>query len=458
MALRVGWVSENPNGEKQGADDFLAAGGAIEDLELFCREFDENVLSAEDLPELADEVYHGLAGEIVTAIGPHTEGHPVAILGTFLAEVGNAIGRGAFWRIEDDTHYCKVWPVVVGESSKARKGVSQGRTDALMKRAAPEWADTCLETGLSSGEGLIYRVRDPLYKETEDGLEVVDPGVSDKRVVVTESEFASPLTVMKRDGNTLSMVARNAWDDKPLQTMTKHNPDKATHTHITIIGHVTKSELLKHLTEEKLGYGIANRFMFFRVRRVNILPRGGGKSPITEEQIELLREAIEFGAVEREIPLSGEDEDGISAIELWDELYPDLSEGKAGLLGACISRAEAQVRRLATIYAVLDCSEEVRCTHLLAGLGVWQFSEESARLIFGDLSGDYVADEILESLRAVYPDGLTRTEISGLFSNNKPARRLAAALKDLEARGKIRREKPKQEGAGRPKEVFYARD
>jgi hypothetical protein len=162
--------------------------------------------------------------------------------------------------------------------------------------------------------------------------------------------------------------------------------------------------------------------------------------------------------VEREIPLSGEDEDGISAIELWDELYPDLSEGKAGLLGACISRAEAQVRRLATIYAVLDRSDEVRCAHLLAGLAVWQYSEESARLIFGDLSGDYVADEILESLRAVFPDGLTRTQISGLFSNNKKASRLAAVLRDLEARGKIRREKPQQEGAGRPKEVFYARD
>jgi hypothetical protein len=238
--------------------------------------------------------------------------------------------------------------------------------------------------------------------------------------------------------------------------MTKHSPQKATHTHITIIGHVTKRELLKHLTEEKLGYGIANRFMFFRVRRVNKLPRGGGKSPITEEQIERLQAAIEFGSVEREIPLSGEDEDGICAIELWDELYPDLSEGKPGLLGACISRAEAQVRRLATIYAVLDRSEEVRCAHLLAGLAVWQYSEESARLIFGDLSGDYVEDEILESLRAVFPDGLSRTQISGLFSNNKLAKRLAAVLRDLEGRGKIRREKPEREGPGRREEVFYA--
>jgi hypothetical protein len=457
MGLRVGWLSENPNGEKQGVDDFLATGGTIEDLELFCREFDETVFSVEDWPVLADEAYHGLAGEIVKAIGPHTESHPVAIHGTFLAEVGSAIGRGAYWRIEDDVHYCKVWPVMVGETSKGRKGTSQGRTDALMKLAAPEWADTCLETGLSSGEGLIYRVRDPLYKETEDGPEIVDPGVSDKRLLVTESEFASPLTVMKRDGNTLSMVARNAWDDKALQTMTKHSPQKATHTHITIIGHITVRELHKHLTEEKLGSGIANRFVFLLVRRANILPRGGGESPITDDQIERLQAAIGFGAVGREIPLSGEDEDGICAIELWDELYPGLSEGKPGLFGAVVSRAEAQVRRLATIYAVLDLSEEVRCAHLLAGLAVWQYSEESARLIFGDLSGDYVEDEILESLRAVSPDGLTRTEISGLFSNNKPARHLAAALKNLQVRGKIRRERTEQEGPGRPKEVFYAR-
>jgi hypothetical protein len=194
MALRGGWISENPNGEKRGADDFLATGGAVEDLELFCREFDENVLSAEDWPVLADEAYHGLAGEIVTAIGPHTEGHPVAILGTFLAEFGNAIGRGAFWRIEDDTHYCKVWPVMVGESSKARKGTSQGRVDALMKRSAPEWSDRCQETGLSTGEGLI-RVHAKFVQEllghatiaiTLDTYSHVLPGMGDQTATAME--------------------------------------------------------------------------------------------------------------------------------------------------------------------------------------------------------------------------------------------------------------------------------
>jgi hypothetical protein len=104
----------------------------------------------------------------------------------------------------------------------------------------------------------------------------------------------------------------------------------------------------------------------------------------------------------------------------------------------------------------LDRSEEVRCTHLMAGLAVWQFAEDSARTLFGNLLGDFVADEILESLRAAGPDGMTRTEISGLFGRNQPARRITAVLRDLEARGLIFSKKAEHEGPGRPTEYWYA--
>jgi chromosome segregation and condensation protein ScpB len=67
-----------------------------------------------------------------------------------------------------------------------------------------------------------------------------------------------------------------------------------------------------------------------------------------------------------------------------------------------------------------------------------------------------VADEILESLRAVAPDGMTRTEISGLFGRNQPARRITAVLRDLEARRLILKEKGEHEGPGRPPEYWYA--
>lgn len=64
---------------------------------------------------------------------------------------------------------------------------------------------------------------------------------------------------------------------------------------------------------------------------------------------------------------------------LWWGIYEVLSEGKPGLLGAVISRAEAQVMRLSCLFALLDCSLVVRKPHLEAALAVWRYSEDSAR-------------------------------------------------------------------------------
>ena len=77
-----------------------------------------------------------------------------------------------------------------------------------------------------------------------------------------------------------------------------------------------------------------------------------------------------------------------------------LSAGKPGLLGAATSRAESQVMRLAMLYALLDRSPVIGSDHLLAGLAVWTYAEQSARYIFGSALGDPVADEILNHLRS----------------------------------------------------------
>src|SRR3954449_8997511 len=82
----------------------------------------------EDWPDpLSDAAYHGLAGDVVRAFAPHTEADPIAILLQFLAAFGNAAGRGSYVRVEGDRHPPQIWPVLVGKSSKERKGTSWGR-------------------------------------------------------------------------------------------------------------------------------------------------------------------------------------------------------------------------------------------------------------------------------------------------------------------------------------------
>ena len=154
-----------------------------------------------------------------------------------------------------------------------------------------------------------------------------------------------------------------------------------------------------------------------------------------------------FGREERELHRDN------AARAIWHTVYPTLSEGKPGLAGAIIARGEAQTVRLAAIYALLDCSPVIRPEHLNAALALWEYAERSVYHVFGRMLGDPVADEIYASLKMT-PDGLTRTQISGLFQRNVSRDRLGRAL-TLLRRAKLA--EPKSINTeGRPAEVWVA--
>src|SRR5262249_29432197 len=145
----------------------------------------------------------------------------------------------------------------------------------------PDWSKDRVKGGLSSGEGLIYNVRDPQWKKepVKKGGHVgdyedvrVDEGESDKRLLIVEPEFAAVLTVANREGNTLSEIIRQAWDDGRLSPLTKNNPLKATGAHISILAHITTQELLVRLDDTSKANGFANRFLWALVRRSKELP------------------------------------------------------------------------------------------------------------------------------------------------------------------------------------------
>jgi hypothetical protein len=388
------------------------------------------------------DAFHGLAGEITKAIDPHTEADKVAVLGQLLATVGNAVGHGPHFIAEADRHSLNLFMTFVGETAKGRKGTSWGRAKTCVAEADPSWSER-IASGLSSGEGLIWQVRDPTERDEsgEDDVQVEDPGVDDKRLLVYEGEFASVLKVLSRHGNTLSPVVRNAWDTGNLRTLTKNSPAVATDAHISIVGHITKDELLRNLNSTEAGNGFGNRILWFCVRRSKILPEGGELRP--KELVPLiprLEDAILFG---KELGEIRRDEE---ARTVWHEVYPTLSEGKVGLLGALTARAEAQVMRIACIYAVLEKSEFIRRSHLLAGLAIWEYVEDSVRYIFGDSLGDPVADGILTAVRGS-SNGLTRTALSALFGRNMKSTCLNDAINKLAAGRLVRCAMEKTAGA-----------
>jgi hypothetical protein len=117
---------------------------------------------------LAEAAYYGLAGEFVHAIEPHTEADPVALLVQFLCMVGNCVGRESYYPVGSARHYGNVDVLLVGETSRARKGTGLAEVRGHLPAELGEWAETCISSGLSSGEGLIERVRDakPKWRPT----------------------------------------------------------------------------------------------------------------------------------------------------------------------------------------------------------------------------------------------------------------------------------------------------
>src|SRR5262249_6825586 len=159
-------------------------------------------------------------------------------------------------------HYTNEFCILVGESNQGRKGTSAGRVRQIFETVDPDWILKRTDGGLSSGEGLIWKVRDPIYAVKNGEREVLDEGENDKRLLCTESEMAQALTVMQRPGNTLSRTVRDLWDRGNVGTMTKNSPARTTGAHVSIVGHITPDELRRLLDNTSATNGFANRFLF----------------------------------------------------------------------------------------------------------------------------------------------------------------------------------------------------
>ncbi len=237
----------------------------------------------------------------------------------------------------------------------------------------------------------------------------------------------------RRDGNTLSAVFRQCFDTGDLRIANKNSPALATGAHVSCIGHITKQELARTLTETECANGFGNRILWVCVQRSKELPHGGNTDLVDWSDIEVaFKQAIAFAQDCWELRRDND------ARELWAAGYRTLSMAKPGLFGAVTSRAEAYVARLALVYAILDCSESIRRVHLEAALAAWRHSEDSARFIFGENLGDSVADEIRAALAEAGEQGMTRTEISELFKRNKSRAEIERALVLLREYGMAR--------------------
>jgi hypothetical protein len=405
--------------------------------------------------KLDPAAYHGLPGQVVATLEPHTEADPAALLLHFLVYFGNAAGAGLHLRT-DTAQPARLFVIVVGEAA-GRKGTANNAVKELMALAAPDWMPR-ITPGISTPHAVVSLVD--------------DVHATDRRLLLEETEFGRLLAQMQRYPGLID-VLKQAYDGSELKIRTRDQRDwlTATRAHVSVVGHVTPDVLADRMPLTDLASGMGNRFLYLTVDRSKSLPHG---DPLDPDQLEDLAEQV-TDALDFVTDLAFERVDPISArlYELfgqqpqlrlertdafrsrWGEVYEDLQRQRPGVVGLVLLRGHTHVLRLSVAYAMADRSKVVDLVHLEAALAVWRYSASCAKRIFGGLTDDRDLDRLLQAL--VLADGheLSRTEIAGVFNRakGKPYDKLIGRLVG-EGWATHRREPPAPGARGRPTDIY----
>ena len=81
-----------------------------------------------DWPVMDEAAYHGLAGDFVRTMLPHTEADPAGLLMQFIVAFGSVIGNSPYYLVESDKHHANLYLVLVGEKLTRPQGNRRGES------------------------------------------------------------------------------------------------------------------------------------------------------------------------------------------------------------------------------------------------------------------------------------------------------------------------------------------
>lgn len=341
-------------------------------------EFSEYVVPR---PELHDVAFYGILRDMVDAACEHSEAVPSTVALHILARFAVTIGRTAYINIGDEQRHLRMNALIVGPTSKGRKGTSAEMPRRLFKfvddKLGMNAASVKVLTALATGEGLIHQVRDP-YFDHEGKL--LDAGVSDKRLLCNVSEFAGVLAQARREGATISVVLRDAFDGVTLTIPTKTSFNQATDTHIVVIGSVPETEIVSTLKSTDITNGLANRFPMFYSVRTKSLPFPKPTDPALLEQFaNHIAGAIYSATATGEVRMTAE------ARDYWQFIYTDLEErAHPSDVAALLARQSTYTLIFAALLALLNKEKEIGPDHLTASCAWVDFWEATTLFVFSN--------------------------------------------------------------------------
>jgi hypothetical protein len=261
-------------------------------------------------------------------------------------------------------------------------------------------------SGFASGESLVMSLAEG----------------DEARRLVFEAELAALFARCRREGSTLSAVMRDLWDGRPAAHRRVNRSVVAPRHHVGALGHITPEELRRTLPATEIFNGFANRWLYMLTHRARILPYGGqllADDDYLDDLAKRVRDQIALARSVARVDITD------AAKLVWEPFVAEvLTRPQGGLAGAAIARSRANTLRLAVTFALADGTALIYPEHVRAAVAVWDYSEASARLIFGESTGDPLADRLYGPLVEAGAVGLTREQQRATLGHNYPANRL----------------------------------
>ena len=330
--------------------------------------------------------------------------------------------------------------LLTGKTGKTRKGTSEYTPkrlfDAVETMLGEDYTPAKRhEGGLSTGEGLGWTIRDDTL---DDEGEIVEAGVKDKRLYITEAEFAGTMAAASREKNNLSATIRTAWDGKTISPLVKNAKWCTTNRHILITGHITSAELLDRMSDVDAQSGFMNRFVILHIVRPKLVPLPK-RTP--DEDVQRIAahfaESVRFAGREDQIDNNGlEVKLSPDAIKYWCAEYKELTKEDNGIAGALLVRTEIYCRMFAMIFALLDKSATIEPAHIKAALAWVKYWRDSVRYIFQTLAAKAEASKMNDTAKIIYDfissnPKCTRTELTNHFKNKLNSSEITQGLNYL---------------------------
>ncbi len=256
-------------------------------------------ITAERWPKTLDRAaYHGVLGEIVHTIAPadrgRSGGDPGAVAGHVreLRRPNAALSRRRRRASREP---------IRGHRRQDREGAQGHESEPVaagLRADRSDWAKGCIASGLSSGEGLISAVRDPITGTTSDPRERPSDrlrgsrrgaGVTDKRLLAIETSSPAPEGDDAGGQHVVAGAAASVGWARPTHADEDERDAVDGAAHQRHRAHLERTTPLPR--RDGGGKRVGNRFLWVLAKRSKELPHGG--NPVALRPSEPARLAVD---------------------------------------------------------------------------------------------------------------------------------------------------------------------